>query len=257
MIDVTSQWPFVGLYKFVIIQRFRAVGAVIPKHVPDPIKAGDRPPLLLADHSALDFLNSLASPAGAVIEWIGDGRALINWLADAGLLEPDLLAKLTGELAGDMLDALAAEARALREWLRCFVAEHAGGPLTAAALPNLTPLNAMLAEDAAFRQVQAVRGALAWTGPCRRSPRQALLQPLAAEIGDLICDADFRRVRRCEGRGCTVWFMDRTKSGRRRWCSMALCGNRAKATAHRSRQRGQGATDTDAEAGDGQRLAGT
>ena len=70
MIDVTSQWPFVGLYKFVIIQRFRAVGAVIPKHVPDPIKAGDRPALLLADHSALDFLNSLASPAGAVIECV-------------------------------------------------------------------------------------------------------------------------------------------------------------------------------------------
>ncbi|MBD2103918.1 CGNR zinc finger domain-containing protein [Leptolyngbya sp. FACHB-261] len=39
-------------------------------------------------------------------------------------------------------------------------------------------------------------------------------------------------LRCCEGANCTFWFHDRTKSHARRWCSMAICGNRAKATSH-------------------------
>jgi predicted RNA-binding Zn ribbon-like protein len=40
-------------------------------------------------------------------------------------------------------------------------------------------------------------------------------------------------VRNCEG--CSIWFYDHTKAHRRRWCSMALCGNRSKARSHRQR----------------------
>ncbi|NEJ40784.1 CGNR zinc finger domain-containing protein, partial [Rhizobium ruizarguesonis] len=35
---------------------------------------------------------------------------------------------------------------------------------------------------------------------------------------------------------CTLFFLDTTKSHRRRWCSMALCGNRMKVAAFRSRK---------------------
>lgn len=206
---------------------------------PHAIPAGERPPLLLADHPALDFLNSRASPVGAEVERISNGRALMRWLAAVGFVGSDMLEAVIAGPAGDTLDAVAAEARALREWLRGFAAEHAGRELTAAALADLGPLNALLAEDAAYRQVQASQNALAWTGPWRRALPQAVLQPLASAIGDLVCEADFRRLRRCEGQGCTLWFLDRTKGGHRRWCSMALCGNRAKASAHRRRLRGQ------------------
>jgi len=209
------------------------------------VPAGERPPLLLADHPALDFLNSRASPAGAEVEWIGSGRALMRWLAAAGFMGPDMPEAATEGPVEKALDAVATEARALREWLRGFAAEHAGRELTTAALADLGPLNALLAEDAAYRQVQVFQGALAWTGPRRRGLPQALLQPLASAVGDLVCEADFRRLRRCEGQGCTLWFLDRTKGGRRRWCSMAICGNRAKASAHRRRRRGQAAAAED------------
>jgi predicted RNA-binding Zn ribbon-like protein len=69
-----------------------------------------------------------------------------------------------------------------------------------------------------------------------RTP-DALLLPIAEAMGDLVCRKDFRLVRRCQGPTCTLWFHDVSKAHARRWCSMAVCGNRAKAAAHRARSR--------------------
>jgi predicted RNA-binding Zn ribbon-like protein len=66
-----------------------------------------------------------------------------------------------------------------------------------------------------------------------------LLQPLAEAIADLVSHADFRLIRACEGSACTLMFLDKTKAHARRWCSMALCGNRAKVAAHRARASGK------------------
>ena len=63
-----------------------------------------------------------------------------------------------------------------------------------------------------------------------------LLAPLAEAAAHLLATADFTLVRKCEDHACTLWFLDRTKSHRRRWCSMALCGNRNKVAAFRQRQ---------------------
>jgi predicted RNA-binding Zn ribbon-like protein len=42
-------------------------------------------------------------------------------------------------------------------------------------------------------------------------------------------------VKACEGTNCTLLFADHTRRRARRWCSMAICGNRAKQAAHRER----------------------
>jgi predicted RNA-binding Zn ribbon-like protein len=47
-------------------------------------------------------------------------------------------------------------------------------------------------------------------------------------------------VKGCEGPVCTLLFLDRTRARARRWCSMAVCGNRAKQAAHRTRTRRDG-----------------
>jgi predicted RNA-binding Zn ribbon-like protein len=54
-------------------------------------------------------------------------------------------------------------------------------------------------------------------------------------MAELVCDEDFSHVKACEGRGCTLMFLDRTRGHARRWCSMSVCGNRAKQAAHRER----------------------
>jgi predicted RNA-binding Zn ribbon-like protein len=202
---------------------------------------------LLGDHLALDFLNTVATPSGASLEWLTDGADLIDWLQRAGAIDESIAGHFCGQR--QELDAVAVRARELREWFRAFVTRHAGSVCAPSALRELLPLNRLLAEDEVYGQVAggAKRGTrgqgvsarcLQWIQHRRWNNPQRLLQPVAEAIGDLVCNADFRLIRACEGAGCTLVFYDRTKGHVRRWCSMSACGNRAKAAAHRARVRG-------------------
>jgi predicted RNA-binding Zn ribbon-like protein len=67
-----------------------------------------------------------------------------------------------------------------------------------------------------------------------RSP-ESLLLPIGEGLAQLVCDEDFANVKACEGQSCTLVFADHTRRRARRWCSMAVCGNRAKQAAYRDR----------------------
>jgi len=71
----------------------------------------------------------------------------------------------------------------------------------------------------------------------RWNSSDALLLPIAEAMARLVCEEDFAHVKACEGPACTLLFADHTRGHARRWCSMALCGNRAKQAAHRLRQK--------------------
>lgn len=189
----------------------------------------------IGDHLALDFLNTVA---GDGTEWLADGADLVDWLKRAGAIDRAAAMRLR---AGDRkrLDAAAARARSLRDWLRAFLTKHAGRRTAPQNfLADLGPLNALLAEDDSHAAIVAAGDGRAHAARVRRwsSPDQ-LLQPIAASIADLICHEDLQLIRGCEGPTCTLMFLDRTKSHGRRWCSMAVCGNRAKAAAHRAKAR--------------------
>lgn len=66
-----------------------------------------------------------------------------------------------------------------------------------------------------------------------------LLAPIAEAGALLLATEDPRRVRRCAAPDCGQWYLDSSKNQRRRWCSMAVCGNRSKVAAHHRRHRGQ------------------
>jgi predicted RNA-binding Zn ribbon-like protein len=61
------------------------------------------------------------------------------------------------------------------------------------------------------------------------------LAPVARSAAELLVSAEPSRIRRCSSDTCDRWFIDTSKGGRRKWCSMATCGNRAKAESHRKR----------------------
>ena len=205
---------------------------------------GQRPAaFFIADATGLDFLNSIATPVDEPVEWIGSGEDLLNWLGVARLVPDDVREGFLETAVPGELDAVAAQSRALREWFRSFIQKHKGKPLHADALEELAPLNRILARDEEFGQIVARKGdsdeeapsGLVWqTQRQWRSP-DSLLIPIARSMAELICTDDFTHVRACEGHTCTLMFIDRTRGGARRWCSMALCGNRAKAQAHRDR----------------------
>jgi predicted RNA-binding Zn ribbon-like protein len=191
----------------------------------------------VGDHLAMDFLNSMAMPSGERIEWLANGADLVNWLLQAGVIDAKTAKRFRSENTR-ALDDVAAEARVLREWLRNFVKQHAGKPFRQNILKELEPLNQLLARDGIYFQIGASDGNTPNMQQMRRWEKpEELLLPIAEAIGDLVCHADFNLIRSCENDACTLMFYDRTKGHARRWCSMAACGNRAKAAAHRARMR--------------------
>jgi hypothetical protein len=88
---------------------------------------------------ALDFLNSIATPVDTSVEWIESGQDLLSWLAAAGLIPPSVRAGFQKSAVPGELDAVAARARALREWFRSFVQKDKGSPLRQDALKELEP----------------------------------------------------------------------------------------------------------------------
>jgi predicted RNA-binding Zn ribbon-like protein len=206
-------------------------------------------PFFIGDDLALDFLNSVAAPWGQEIEWLANGGDLVAWLERVHAAPAHVSAHFRAQTGSRALDAAASQARELREWFRRFVRKHAGNPLERRALHELAPLNQLLGRDTTYRQIEiAATGhpgadddeglqALRWQAKRRWDGPKSLLLPIAEAMGDLICQKDFTLVRQCEGPTCTLWFLDVSKGHARRWCSMAVCGNRAKAAAHRARVR--------------------
>ncbi len=202
-----------------------------------------RPPaMFVGDALGLDFLNSIATPVDTPVDWINDGDGLLNWLEQAQLVPADALKRIRAEALPGELDKVADQARSLREWFRGFVRARKGRPLTAKSLAELEPLNCLLERDDSFKrvvpgpkgeeplQLQTIRR---WRTP------EALLSPIGEALAQLVCTEDFSDVKACEGPACTLLFADHTRGRTRRWCIMAICGNRAKQAAHRHRLKEQ------------------
>jgi predicted RNA-binding Zn ribbon-like protein len=208
-------------------------------------------PFFIADNVGLDFLNTIAVPVDSKVEWLSSGKDLLAWLKQARLVPDDVLNAFRSSAVPGELDATAAEARALRDWFKPFVYNHLGRPIDAAALLELEPLNQLLMREEEFGQIvvrdrkpdrgqkKSERTGLTWRPQRRWHSPESLLLPLARSLANLICTEDFTYVKACEGPPCTLLFVDRTRGHARRWCSMAVCGNRAKQAAHRNRLKGQ------------------
>jgi predicted RNA-binding Zn ribbon-like protein len=197
------------------------------------------PAIFVADALGLDFLNSVAIPVDTEVDWIDDGDGLLGWLEQAQLVPADTLETLRTQAMPGEFDNVAAQARGLREWFRGFVRQHKGRPLTSEVLSELEPLNRLLERDEGFGRVTArghgqasgleFRAMRRWRSP------ESLLLPVGEVLAKFVCEEDFSNVKACEGPACTLMFADHTRGRARRWCSMAICGNRAKQAAHRQR----------------------
>jgi predicted RNA-binding Zn ribbon-like protein len=197
------------------------------------------PAIFVADSTGLDFLNSIATPVDTEIDWIDDGEGLLAWLQQAHLVPADVLAAIRKQAKPGEIDRVAAQARNLREWFRTFVLEHRGKTRKPADLADLGPLTRLLARDEMFGQLAAHKHAKTTTLEFQiarrwRSP-ESLLFPIAEALARLLAEDGLSDVKACEGAACTLMFADRTRGRSRRWCSMSICGNRAKQVAHRRR----------------------
>ena len=190
----------------------------------------------LADHPALEFVNSTAVPCRDTIELLSDGASYVRWLELAGLIDATDRSQITARFSTAELDEAAESAVELREWLRPVIATWAHGARGTVSDAIVGRLSALLAVDERFFDVRKSRtGGVEIVDRRKWTDARQLLIPPAEAAAQLFALADRSLVRQCEGPACTLWFYDQTKSHRRRWCSMAVCGNRAKARAHRER----------------------
>lgn len=195
-------------------------------------------PLFIGSHLAADFLNTAFEPYGEHIEVIGDGKALLEWLQAAGVMDAEQAARFARKLGAKGLDAAATEVRKLREWARAWLTRWRSAPGRDYAA-EIEHLNDVLKSLSVRHEVARTKEGLERVTRFQIESSNELLGALASALGDLVTQEDPTLLKSCSGDGCTLWFLDRTKAHRRMFCSAAGCGNRAKVAAFRERQREQ------------------
>lgn len=195
-------------------------------------------PLFIGSHLATDFLNTAFEPYGERVEVIGDGKALLEWLQAAAVMDAEQAARFARKLGAKGLDAAAIDARKLREWARAWLTRWRSAP-GRDYLAEIERLNDVLGSLNIRHEVAKTQEGLERVTRFQMDSSAELLAVLASAIGDLITQEDPALLKSCTGDGCTLWFLDRTKAHRRMFCSAAGCGNRAKVAAFRERQREQ------------------
>lgn len=169
-------------------------------------------------HVTLDFLATLGRRAGSQIERLASPDDLSRWIAEAGIAAAPTASR-------EQLD----DARELREAIRRVLACGRDGRPPGESdlmLVNEWARHPLVAQQIGpdFERVSVgpdlVSGALAH---------------IARESVELVTGPDRARLRNCAG--CTLLFVDRSRPGTRRWCSMERCGNRSKTAHYREKKR--------------------
>jgi len=192
-------------------------------------------PRIVVGAACLDFVNTIDPRVGDNSrDHVTDYRTLLSWSVHAGALRSATRARLEKEAARDERQAADVFARAIafREALyQAAAAQAAGRPVPAQSIDRIL---------AAIRH--------AWQhARLGRFDRRYAVQPLAdldMPLSTLAFGAEqlftsdrWTTIRMCEAHGCGWVFFDSRKGPHRRWCSMAVCGNREKVRRHARRQR--------------------
>ncbi|GAA1643919.1 CGNR zinc finger domain-containing protein [Catellatospora bangladeshensis] len=188
-------------------------------------------PLLLAGHPGLELCNTWGgwnSPPSPHRDWLRDYDRLAVWTGHTGLLPTPDTARLREQAAADPATATRVldDVRTLRTALHDVLLD----PTDDAAFAHV----AHQARRAAAAAVLTRDGGTArWILPGDTGLELPLLA-CARAAADLLTDPARDTVRACPGDECGWLFLD--ARGRRRWCSMAVCGNRAKVRAYAHRR---------------------
>lgn len=213
---------------YLVVSEVRAAARY--RHVVDGLVL----PVSIADQPALDFCNTLAGWAEPEPrEYLASYAHLALWAREAGLIDARsteralALAEKQPQAAARQLD----RARALRAALyaSCTTGSPGAALDSVASEARAAASHSVLTTDAPPGR----RWSIAETAGLARPVLE-----IAREAGDLLATTELAQVRACPGSDCGWLFLDR--SGRRRWCTMEVCGNRAKARRHAARTRRAG-----------------
>jgi len=198
-----------------------------------PLDARERHPFaFVAERLWLDFVNSESSARGS--DGLVDFERFVRWLEGAHLLDAERASSMRRRAHQQPAGALAVlgDARRVRTVLRT-MAER-GFASHDVRVDALAEINRVLGRSAGTRRLELTGdGSFMRTFVPVGDAFAGLLIPIVESAADALILGELVRVRRCADPRCGRVFQDETKNGRRRWCDMATCGNRAKAARHR------------------------
>ncbi|MGI5455373.1 CGNR zinc finger domain-containing protein [Streptomyces sp. CA-249302] len=157
------------------------------------------------------------------------GLALVESLVNTLDIESgaDALGTADGRARFGLTEDEAEGARELRESLRVALLAHAGHPPHA----RVTPLGDLLASAPLRVTVDPADGSAALAP----TDADALHSRVAAAVAQSLVDGTWARLKACEAETCHWAYYDRSPAGRGRWCSMQVCGARAKMRRYRAK----------------------
>jgi predicted RNA-binding Zn ribbon-like protein len=166
-------------------------------------------------HCALQLINTQEMVNGTLTDRLQNDAAVITWVAQTFMLQPAIAAKaLNGGLLAGVLE--------LRAILQRYLSDHQ------LAQKEIDTLNKALAQYQAYRQIAPTAGGFDNQQRIVMDSNETLIGLIADAVGELVALGDLALIRKCESDECVLWFYDTTKGHKRRWCSMATCGNRHK-----------------------------
>ena len=178
---------------------------------------------LLGEPISLDLVNTRVHKGGAILDLIGNPSALAAWLAAEGSRIP---------WSGDVSAADLLEVRKIRDAIaEVFTAWDGSNQPSPKAIRVIN--SALSASAHTTRFSWAADGPRIAVRSSARSKRDALLYIIAMDAVNVLTGTDAKFLHTCEHPDCTLQFLARNP--RRRWCSAAVCGNRARVARHYTR----------------------
>jgi predicted RNA-binding Zn ribbon-like protein len=201
----------------------------------------------------LDFANTLEDrPTPHPIERLASYGDLLAFARATTSLPEPLLAALASAAGQNGDGAAAALARAIevREAIyRLGVALADGIPAPAADLATLNEALGVALGRAQLVEAADTAGRFGWAWAAEPLSLEAPLWPIVRSAADLLTSPTLSVLRVCAADACNWLFLDGSRNGSRRWCSMRTCGNRAKARRHYDRVRTQASVGADERPG--------
>ena len=178
--------------------------------------------------TAFDFVNTLELEKGEPVDHLGTTQAALDWLHEHGLIHET--AARPGRSGDAALRRIRLTRAALRELADATFEHRAVQP------GAIDEVNRALRGREVVQLVPGPDG-LRLDHRHVGDPVDDALANLATPIVQELTSGRPERIRACASDTCRWVFYDDSRSGRRRWCEMASCGNRAKARRHRARVR--------------------
>lgn len=217
-----------------------AVPSTTPAQVtPTPVRGTDAY-VLVGERLWLDFVNSddaMHARGEARRDAVETFDGFVSWLSAARVLDEERATAMIRRAQQQPTGSSAAlhEARRLRNVLRA-LAERGDAPQERATQTAISEINRILGRSAGSRRVEPRSdGGFVRNFVTAGDVFAGLMIPIIESAADALVSGELQRVRKCADPRCSRVFYDGSRNGKRRWCDMKTCGNRAKAARHRKK----------------------